>query len=252
MPPQPYPRVSSHGIRNVAAGAAVLACLAVLALPAMSRAETFTSATQLAVPSAGTGPGTPVAYPSAITVSGKQGPITHVSVSLTAVSHTNPDDLDVALVGPNGAAVHLMSDACANDLTSRTLTFDDSGFGFLSDLGACPASGNPYKPSNYDGGDGSPADIYIGAGPLSTTNALSAFNGIAPNGAWSLFVQDDAVNNTGTIDGWSLTLDGISNVPPPAPVVAPPAKRKKCKKKKRGGNRAALAKKKRCKKKKRR
>jgi len=52
------------------------------------------------------------------------GAVSKVTVSLNGLSHTYPDDLDILLVGPDGAKVMLMSDAgLGNDLNNVVLTF---------------------------------------------------------------------------------------------------------------------------------
>ncbi len=62
-------------------------------------------------------------YPSTLDISGGDGPITDVAVSVT-LTHDNIDDLDLVLVSPSGAASILMSDACGTgSLSMRTLVF---------------------------------------------------------------------------------------------------------------------------------
>ena len=71
------------------------------------------------------GPASP--YPSTIAVSGLTGHVSNVCVTLSAVSHPFPDDIDVLLVAPDGRGVVLMSDAGGgNTLQNVELTFDDS------------------------------------------------------------------------------------------------------------------------------
>ena len=53
--------------------------------------------------------GTATPYPSQLAVE-HPGAVVDVNVSLS-LSHTRPDDLDLLLVGPQGQAVVLMSDA---------------------------------------------------------------------------------------------------------------------------------------------
>jgi subtilisin-like proprotein convertase family protein len=121
-------------------------------------------------------------------------------VSLTGISHTYPDDLDVLLVGPAGQKVLLMSDAGGGtDINNATLTFDDAAASTLPDASAI-VSGT-YKPTDFGTGDIFPSPAP--GGPYGTT--LSAFNGLNPNGTWSLYVLDDAASDSGGIaGGWSL------------------------------------------------
>jgi len=121
-------------------------------------------------------------------------------VTLKGLSHTWPDDLDVLLVGPGGQKVLLMSDAGAgNDINNVTLTFDDAAASNLPDNSAI-GSGT-YKPTDFVTGDTFPSPAP--AGPYGT--ALSVFNGLNPNGTWSLYVLDDEAGDSGSIaGGWSL------------------------------------------------
>jgi hypothetical protein len=62
-------------------------------------------------------------------------------------------------------------------------------------------------------------DIFPGAPPGAPAAALATFAGTDPNGAWRLFVVDDAGIDSGRIaGGWSLSLDTEFPV-----CVAPPA-----------------------------
>jgi Ca2+-binding RTX toxin-like protein len=179
-----------------------LGITAALALPAAAQADTFTFS----------GPGVDIpdngGTTSTIEVSGLDGTIAGASAQLGALAHNNADDVDSAIVAPNGVAVFLMSDACGGPIF-RTLQFSDSAPVFLSDAGPCDQ--NPNKPSNYAGVD----DPVPGA-----FNAFSFFGGGDPNGAWTLVINDDTAANTGTLGSWSLTLDGLTESATP-PATAP-------------------------------
>src|SRR5262249_47054047 len=69
----------------------------------------FSNTANIPIPQAGS-IGTASPYPSLISVSGLTGPIQRVRVTFNGLSHTQPDDLDILLVGPGGQAVMLMSD----------------------------------------------------------------------------------------------------------------------------------------------
>jgi Ca2+-binding RTX toxin-like protein len=147
-------------------------------------------------------------YPSTINVSGVSGNIANIQVSLSGLSHTWPDDVDMFLRGPGGQKVMLMSDAgggYSSRLNNVNLTFRDSASGTLPD-GSQITSGT-YRPTDYEVGDTFPTPAP--AGPYGT--ALSAFNGTNPNGAWQLFVQDDTGWDSGSIaGGWSLTIQSAA------------------------------------------
>lgn len=174
----------------------------------------FSNTGAISIPNSGSA--TP--YPSLISVSGLIGTVTKVTVTLTNITHTFPDDIDVLLVSPAGQKALLMSDAGAGiNLVNVSLTFDDAAVLGLPDSSQI-VSGT-FKPTNYDttsDGFGAPAP----GSPYAAT--LSAFNESNPNGTWSLYVRDDAASDLGSIaNGWQLT---IVTVPPavccePATVV---------------------------------
>jgi hypothetical protein len=146
--------------------------------------------------------------------------VTKITVQLLGLNHTNPDDLDLLLVGPRGQTTILMSDAGGGyNLNGVNLTFSSTG-GILPDSGRI-RTGN-YRPGNY----GNQNDPFIGAttGPSPAWNTnLSIFNNKNPNGIWKLFVVDDNLNGgrrgvrVGSIaNGWRLNITTV-------PVPLPPA-----------------------------
>ena len=185
---------------------------ALLAGPAQAVPITFSNPAPITIP--GSGAATP--FPSTINVSGVTG-ATSLTVTLTGLSHTFPNDIDILLVGPNGASVVLMSDAGgANDIVNITLTFQD-GAPLLPDDGQI-VSGT-FGPSNFEG----VVDPFTGSGivpPYGTTLAgLLAGN---PNGLYRLFVVDDlAIDSGGIAGGFSLTFEvpAVAAVPEPASMT---------------------------------
>ena len=130
-----------------------------------------------------------------------------MTARLAGLSHEYPTDLEILLVSPAGQGILLMSDAGGGTAISNVnLTFDDAAVAVLSDTSRI-LSGT-YKPTDY-----SPPDDAIPApapGRPYGTN-LSVFNGIDPNGPWSLYVSDDFVDFAGSIsNGWSLTLTTLA------------------------------------------
>lgn len=146
-------------------------------------------------------------YPSTITVSNEATTLTKVTVTLTNITHTFPDDMDVLLVNPTGQNAIIMSDACGqNPLDPLTLTLDDAAPVPLLDT-AC-ISGT-FQPANYVAGDTWPAPAPAPSG----ATALSTFNGKNPNGTWSLYAVDDAELDDGAIaGGWTLNITGPTAV----------------------------------------
>jgi subtilisin-like proprotein convertase family protein len=176
----------------------------------------FTNSAAITIPDTGTG--TP--YPSTINVAGV-GVVTKITVRINNLSHTWPEDVGLLLVGPAGALgpkVRLMTDAAggtgAEAFTNAFITFDDAAANLLPDnttpapstfrptLGDdSPAGGSAPHPANFP----APAPV----APYVLT--LSSFNGINPNGNWSLYVNDDTAGDSGTIaGGWTLVIEAIT------------------------------------------
>ena len=182
-------------------------------------------------------------------------PGTVTRVTLTAIELNAGGDLDMALVGPNGAQVMLMSDACRTTSAQREIwTFADDAPIFVPQLSCTFGQTISVRPTNYE----PESDNFGPQGPAGPfTNSLSAFDGISPNGAWQLFMIDDSPAVVGfEMSAFALHLE--VEPPPPAPpttivetvtvpgppvlVPSPPIRAKKT-----GKRAAALAK---CKKKK--
>jgi subtilisin-like proprotein convertase family protein len=162
----------------------------------------FCNATPISIPSSGAA--TP--YPSNITVAGFGSTISDVNVHLYDMNHTWPDDIDILLVGPQGQNLIIMSDAGgSNDLINVDLVLDDAAANSLPD--STQIVSGSYKPTNYGTGDTFPAP----APAPSAETLLAIFNGTNPNGAWSLYVVDDAGGDLGNINGgWCLEITGES------------------------------------------
>jgi subtilisin-like proprotein convertase family protein len=140
-------------------------------------------------------------YPSTIDVSGYNGTVSHVMVFIRDLTHTSPDDLDIMLVGPQGQKVMLMSDAGGGgDLTGASFRIDDNAASAMPD--SSTISGDPWKPSDYEVGESLPAP----APPGPYSSLLGSFNGTNPNGTWSLYINDDAGIDEGSLDGWALNI----------------------------------------------
>lgn len=129
------------------------------------------------------GKGTP--YPSPIVVSGLVGNVTDVNASITGLTHSFPDDVDVLLVGPTGAKTLLMADVGDDPKVSNVnLAFDDAAANSLPDT--TQLTSGTYKPTAGTTGTGDGCHLPTSfpspapAGPYGTS--LGAFNGTAPNG----------------------------------------------------------------------
>jgi hypothetical protein len=146
-------------------------------------------------------------FPSVLTVTNVPGTIVGVSCTLSNLSHTFPDDLDILLVSPAGDRVLLMSDACGSStLENVTLTFSDDAVTGLPDDGFPSPL---VRPSNFLNPDVFPLPAPIG--PYA--GVMSAFNGKEANGDWLLFILDDTPDDDGVLDGgWSLTFTTLPRV----------------------------------------
>ncbi|MCX8156409.1 MAG: hypothetical protein N3J91_08190 [Verrucomicrobiae bacterium] len=161
-------------------------------------------------------PATP--YPSLINVSGLNGSVGKVTVTVSNLSHAFPRDISMMLVGPQGQRVVLMGYAVGgweNALQGVTLTFDDAATNALP-ANAAVSSGR-YRPTNYFS---LPFPAPAPALPAATNNLLAVFNGTNPNGVWALYVQDMASPDVGQIaGGWSLDISTVENFAPAADVA---------------------------------
>lgn len=160
------------------------------------------------------GPGTP--YPSQILVSGLTNLlVSQVTATLNGFSHSWPHDVNVLLVSPSGQELVLMAHTggafSVNDLT---LTFSDSASQMLP---TTQLSSGVYLPTDY-----APYDVFPGfTAPANSATALAVFDGLNPNGDWSLYVYDDTAGNSGIISsGWSLGLTAVSTVNPASRLAA--------------------------------
>ena len=195
-------------------------------------AATFSNANSFTIADAtcGTGPGDPSVpgkaslYPSNISVSGLTGTLSDVNVVLKNVSHPFDGDLAFLLVGPGGGTLVLVSDAGTAGITNVTLTVDDSAASQLSASGAWGAANSSVsaKPTDYNEAvilPNQPADSYPSPAPspvnhpanTGSATLASVFNGINPNGTWSLYAIDDGCGDTGSVaGGWSLDISTAS------------------------------------------
>ena len=118
------------------------------------------------------------------------------------------------LVGPHGQSTVLMANAGGGTpgISNIRLTFDDAAAASLP-LGSGIANGGVYKPTKFDPLATFPAPAP--AAPYGST--LGVFNGLDPNGTWSLYVLDDNTPDSGSISGgWLLNITTTvpANLPP--------------------------------------
>lgn len=172
-----------------------------------SSSRSFTNANAIPISSGAPSPSPATPYPSSIAVSGLDGLVNQVTLTLSNLSHTFPDDIDILLVGPTGQTLKLMSDAGgANSVANITVTFDDAAPSSLPD--STPITTGTFRPTNYLLGDSFPAPAPPEPPlPARYGTTLSGFIGTNPNGAWSLFIVDDTQLDSGSIaGGWRLAI----------------------------------------------
>ncbi len=185
-------------------------------------------------------PLTATPYPSNIEVTGLTGATTKVTLLLGSLSHGRPSDLDLLLVGPNGAKFIVMSDIIGFPVTNISILLDSSAISTLP-----PAQqnfpGGTWRPTNYQVDSDvfpAPAPAAPYSSPFLTGSATfnSVYNGSNPNGTWSLYVVDDTPGQSGQIaSGWSLTVttsgspattftnSTLIDITDPRPLAAPSA-----------------------------
>lgn len=140
-------------------------------------------------------------FPSAVQVGGfKKGKVLDVNLILAGLSHDVPTDIDIALVAPGGRTAQVLSDVARlqSELNGLTLTLDDqAGGGLPPEANLSPGS---FQPRNF-------VDDAENLPDFDTPNvALATFNGLNPNGTWSLLVLDDEEADIGSLEEWSLVI----------------------------------------------
>lgn len=190
--------------------AVVTSSLAMIASPASA------SGGSILIPAVGTsGPAGP--YPSTVAVTAPAGEVVlDVNVRLTGFSHTWPSDVDIVLVAPDGEtnAVVLGRAGGGTDVQGVDLVIDDEA----ATAPPVPLVAGSYRPaSGQFGSFPPPGPSTVGASGLDT------FDGLDPNGTWSLYARDRATGDAGSLADWSLelTTGDASELPDPPAVVIP-------------------------------
>jgi subtilisin-like proprotein convertase family protein len=188
-------------MRPISFPLAIAAIAMLLLAPSAAGGTPFSNTSPITIPLNGVAN----PYPSTLAVSGLNGVISNVTVTVRGLSHTYPDDVGLLLVGPTGAKVELMDGAGDTAAASNlTLTFADAGVASLPcAIGSSLASGT-FKPTDcYPSQESYPAP----APPGPHGQSLSAFNGTNPNGTWRLYVSDFSSGDGGSIaSGWTLDV----------------------------------------------
>src|SRR5207247_66958 len=133
-----------------------------------NRTTSASNSTFIAVPSTGAA----ALYPSMINVFGLNPNLLKATVTLNGLSHSQPHDLEILLVGPAGQKTWLMSDCGGiNVVNNITLTFDNAAASGLPNQSQL--FGGTFKPTDFPPDDVLPA--WAPAGPYVAD--LSDFHG---------------------------------------------------------------------------
>ena len=201
--------------------------------PPPANATRFANTNAITLPNSGVAS----QYPSTINVSGMLGTITNIVVTFSHLTHTNPNDLHMLLVSPTGQKMVFWSKVGGggplggtppdHHVTNITATITDAA----PDWSPLPEYyyiwTEKFRPGDYATIE-SPANNFPAPAPggpypaVPVSNAFhSVFNGLAPNGTWSLYIYDDASPYAGRIDnGWSLMVMTSGPQPPTITDIA--------------------------------
>jgi hypothetical protein len=190
-------------------------------LPGSTGDQTFNyTGTAIAIPD-GVGNGTPgLPANAAITVSGLTAPINYIKVRVAGngsgtgctspgVTHTWVGDVRLTLIGPGGQSVVLV-----NRLGQSGTNFGNSGDNFCNTLLDSTATFTNIQTATL-------ASQAPFSGTWNPANTLTGFNGLSPNGTWTLRAEDLAASDLGSLNGWQLIIGQPSSPPTCQPPVGP-------------------------------
>lgn len=178
-----------------------LGVLAVALTAAAGQAQVFSNSPALAIEDS--------TVQDTINVSGGPASITDLNVILN-ITHTWDSDLDIILVPPSGDTyIHLTSDNGGSGDNYQVTRFDQQAFNSIT-TGTAPFN-DAFAPEggeiDWDG------DTPLPGAALAD---LSGVNSLAADGTWTLIIDDDAGGDTGTLNYWSLELNGTQDPNGPA------------------------------------
>jgi hypothetical protein len=188
--------------------------------------NTYCNSGSIAIPKSGSSGSAPLAanpYPSEIFVgpsgqggvptnggtASEAGTISSVSLQLSDLAFTSPNDLDLMLSGPNGSNFDVMSNAGGTTAVSTVnLTLNDSAASMLPFSGALTSG--TYRPTSWPGSFTFPApapSTFNLAPPAGTSSFATEFSNSGANGAWKLYAVTQSDTVSGSISGgWCLTF----------------------------------------------
>ena len=124
------------------------------------------------------------------------GTTTDVDVANLNIQHTWNGDVEISLSRPGGALVLIFGDCGGSGDNFTNVTISDEGIN-----PTCTASAQTGTLKGAPGG-------------IVNPTVMTAFDGVASAGVWTLSIFDDAGGDTGTLSAWSVVADGA----PPLPV----------------------------------
>jgi subtilisin-like proprotein convertase family protein len=134
------------------------------------------------------------------------GTITDANLTVN-ISHAWDADIQLSLSSPTVAAQILWRNCGSSGDNFTNTVIDDQA----ASLAPCTSAAGPPFAGSFKPTDGV---NNAGTSPIAAPGTLAAFNGSLSGGTWTLNVADDSAVITGTLNSWSLTLDGT----PPLPV----------------------------------
>jgi hypothetical protein len=152
-------------------------------------------------------------YPSIIHVSGLNGTVVNMRVTLHNYTHEYGEDMNALLISPAGTNIMLMSDCGGgHSFTNINLAFDSTITNWLSTIDTLQSG--TFSASDYN----SPNEMASPApNPAPYGNYLGQLKRSNPNGNWELYMYDSLFADIGLVQGgWSLSL---TILPPPRLVV---------------------------------
>jgi subtilisin-like proprotein convertase family protein len=138
----------------------------------------------------------------------------------TNISHSQLNDLQIALTSPAGTTVFLSTGVIAPSGASGTA--DNVFAGTHWDDDANPGGQVPYATNSGLASDHPFANLTL-ASPLAPSEAFAAFRGENANGNWKLTVADQFTGEGGTLNSWTLLLTPAQCNPPDTAIDSGPA-----------------------------
>jgi subtilisin-like proprotein convertase family protein len=129
-----------------------------------------------------------------INVTGFTGTIGNITCNVQ-LNHTWGSDIDLYLQSPTGQIIELCTDNGGIISTTFNVTFADAGATNITTWGGGNITGT-YRPEGT-----LTADVIV---PNITT--MAGFNGVSPNGTWTLYLRDDASGDTFNFVSFSLSI----------------------------------------------